>query len=150
MLGSLQSSPFKSLAIQFMSNLKREKETSISWNKKRKQAENKALYEIEDKMKSWQEHEISGPLSVEMKEEYKSLDLLKRKILQNKEQEWRMRSRALWLQAKDENTNFFHHFANGRKLSNTIWSVDIIDDSKAYSFEDIAVEGTSHFKTLFK
>ena len=85
MLGSLQSSPFKSLAIQFMSNLKREKETSISWNKKRKQAENKALYEIEDKMKSWQEHEISGPLSVEMKEEYKSLDLLKRKILQNKE-----------------------------------------------------------------
>jgi len=61
-----------------------------------------------------------------------------------------MRSRALWLQAKDENTNFFHHFANGRKLSNTIWSVDIIDDSKAYSFEDIAVEGTSHFKTLFK
>jgi hypothetical protein len=57
-----------------------------------------------------------------------------------------MRSRALWLQVGDENTKFFHHFENGRKLSNTIWSIDRMDGSKASSFEDIAQEGTTHFE----
>jgi hypothetical protein len=71
-----------------------------------------------------------------MKEEYRTLDLHRRKILLNKE-EWRMRSMALWLQDGDENTSFFHHFANGWKLSKTMWSIDIIDGSKASSFEDI-------------
>jgi hypothetical protein len=33
-MGSLQSSPFESPTFQFMSNLKREKEISISWKKK--------------------------------------------------------------------------------------------------------------------
>jgi hypothetical protein len=46
-------------------------------------------------MKSWKEKETSGPLPVEMKEEYKTLYLLRRKILQNKEQECIMRIRAL-------------------------------------------------------
>jgi len=61
-----------------------------------------------------------------------------------------MISRALWLQAGDENTKFFHHFANGRNLFNTIWSIDRRDGTKETSFGDIAHEGTLHFESLFK
>jgi hypothetical protein len=61
-----------------------------------------------------------------------------------------MRSKSLWLQARDENTIFFHHFANSIKLHNTIWLVDVSEGTKASFFEDITHEGTSHFESLFK
>jgi hypothetical protein len=91
-----------------------------------------------------------GPLSVKLKEKFKNLDLKRRQILKNKEQEWRMRSMSLWLQEGDENTKFFHYFSNGRKLQDTIWSVNIRDGSNTSSFEKISLEGTTHFKSLFK
>jgi hypothetical protein len=74
-------------------------------------------------MKIWQEKENLGPLSVEMKEEYKSLDQLRRKISKTKNKS-RMRIRALWLQEAMKTQKFFHHFANGRKNTNTIWSIE--------------------------
>jgi hypothetical protein len=46
--------------------------------------------------------------------------------------------------------NFFHHFTNERKASNTIWSKDIMDGSKSTSFEEIVEEGIVLFKILFK
>jgi hypothetical protein len=49
MLVPLQSPPPESPSIQFMENIKMEKEISISWNKKRKKAEDKALSDIEEK-----------------------------------------------------------------------------------------------------
>ena len=32
-----------------------------------------------------------------------------------------MKSRAIWLEAGDENTKFFHQFANMHCISNAIW-----------------------------
>jgi hypothetical protein len=62
-----------------------------------------------------------------------------------------MISRALWLQARDENKkNKIHHFANHREQHNTIWSIHKNDGSMAISFEDISKEGSSHFEALFK
>lgn len=110
----------ESPTIQFKANLKRAKEASIAWNKKRKQDENKSLTEIEGKMMEWHQNETLGTLSEDQKEELKSLNLLKRKILQNREQKWRMKNSALWLKAREENTKYFHHFANNRKCLNTI------------------------------
>jgi hypothetical protein len=95
-----------------MTNLKRAKEISIYWNKERKKNEDISLLEIETKMEVWHEKEVSEPPTHAMKDEYKLLDLSRRKILLNKEKEWRLRSTILWLQSGDENTNFFHHFAN--------------------------------------
>jgi hypothetical protein len=42
------------------------------------------------------------------------------------------------VEGRDENTKYFHHFANNRKCHNTIWSIDKSDGTKATSFEDIA------------
>lgn len=43
------------------------------------------------------------------------------KILNYREEIWRLRSRAIWMHEGDENTKFYHKFTNGRKVINTIW-----------------------------
>jgi hypothetical protein len=54
------------------------------------------------------------------------------------------------LQARDEKTKFFHRFVNHRKASNSNWSIERRDGTKATSFLEIVEEGTTHFKALFK
>jgi hypothetical protein len=70
--------------------------------------------------------------------------------LDEKEVDWRLKSRAIWLDKGDENTKFFHAFVKGRKEINTIWKLQGQGDSPATSFEDLAQLGITHFKSLFK
>jgi hypothetical protein len=71
-------------------------------------------------------------------------------LLDDKEVEWHLKSRAIWLDKGDENTKKNHAFAKGRKAINTIWKLQGQGDSPATSFEDLAHLGITHFKTLFK
>jgi hypothetical protein len=41
--------------------------------------------------------------------------------------DWRIKSRAVWIELGDENMKYFHHFANHRKNHNTIWELQNID-----------------------
>jgi hypothetical protein len=56
----------------------------------------------------------------------------------------------LWLAAGNNNTKFFHNFANHMKNYNTIW--EIIDDegNMFSSFVDKVEVGAKHFENLFK
>ena len=67
-----------------------------------------------------------------------------------KEETWRLKSRATWLECGDNNTKFLHAYARGRKASNTIWS--LLDDHGSLhdTFEGMASTGVEHFKSLFK
>jgi hypothetical protein len=40
-------------------------------------------------------------------------------ILVDREKEWRIKSRAIWLQEGDENTKNFHRYATNRKNINS-------------------------------
>eukprot|EP00253_Pinus_taeda_P019452 PITA_19452 len=80
----------------------------------------------------------------------KDLELERKRILQNREESWRLKSRAIWLQAGDDNTKFFQNYAKGRKNSNTIWEMEKANGDKARSFEELASLGNSYFKNLFK
>jgi hypothetical protein len=57
-----------------------------------------------------------GYLIEEHKTKVKRLEDKQRKLLLEKEKEWRLKSKALWLQAGDDNTKFFHRYANCRKI----------------------------------
>lgn len=71
------------------------------------------------------------------------------KILLAREEEWRFKSRVVWLKVGDENTKFFHNYARGRKISNTIWKLKDEEGREANSFETLSHKGRSHFQKLF-
>lgn len=62
-----------------------------------------------------------------------------------KEEEWRLKSRAIWLKSGDENTKLFQAYAWGRKVANTIW--DMMDEAgeKVSSFKGLEKLGVDHF-----
>ena len=68
----------------------------------------------------------------------------------DRENEARQKSRALWLLCGDDNTPFFHKFANHRKFINSIWNIADDRGNIVKGFESIAGEGVQHFETLFK
>ena len=68
----------------------------------------------------------------------------------DKEETWRLKSRAIWLECGDENTNFFHSYARGRKALNTIWSLEDRLGRSLETFEDMASLGVEHFQHLFQ
>jgi hypothetical protein len=71
------------------------------------------------------------------------------RALHNEEKEWRLKSRALWLQAGDKNTSFFHKQAKARQHKNTVEEIKKSTGEVVNSFEEIKKEASSHFKNLY-
>eukprot|EP00253_Pinus_taeda_P031123 PITA_31123 len=72
------------------------------------------------------------------------------KILRDREESIRLCSRAIWLKAGDDNTRFFHNYAKGRKVKNTIWNIPLPEGGVADSFNKLSHLGSSHFRHLYK
>ena len=67
----------------------------------------------------------------------------------NEEKEWRLKSRALWLQVGDKNTSFFHKQAKARQHKNLVEEIEKASREINNSFDEIKKEVYSHFKTLY-
>lgn len=70
-------------------------------------------------------------------------------ILKEQEVYWQQRSRVLWLQAGDKNTNFFHRKASARRNSNTIRGLFNKHGIWYSSSLDIINILTEYFSSLF-
>eukprot|EP00253_Pinus_taeda_P025238 PITA_25238 len=86
----------------------------------------------------------------EKKSHLVELESQKSQILKDREESLRLQSRAIWLKAGDNNTRFFHNYAKGRKVTNTIWSMPIPEGGEADTFRNISHLGSTHFKNLYK
>jgi hypothetical protein len=71
------------------------------------------------------------------------------RVLHNEEKEWRLKSRAMWLQAGDKNTSFFHKQSKARQHKNTMEEIKIASGTRINSFEEIKKEASSHFGKLY-
>jgi len=63
-------------------------------------------------------------LSREKLKELKEFEAIRHSILKNEEETWRLKSRALSLAERDNNTKYVHQFSNLRKKNNTIWEIN--------------------------
>jgi hypothetical protein len=109
--------------IQFATKLKRIKKLAIPWDKTKQKAEEQELQSIEEQLRLLQEDLESGFMKVLAQNILKRLEAMSRLLMAEQEETWRLKSRAIWLENGDENTNFFQVYAKGRREKKTIWSL---------------------------
>eukprot|EP00253_Pinus_taeda_P025127 PITA_25127 len=143
------STPPENKGAHFMKNLQRLKRASIEWAVDRKRKLNEELVRIDEALSALEDLDADAYISQEAKERILGLEKSRAKILLDKEEEWRLKSRAIWLKAGDENTKFFHNYAKGRKNANTIWKLKDADGREHSTFEAVSNLGKSHFQSLF-
>ena len=113
----------RSAAIQFADNIKRLKVHIKEWTVAKRNRDEVELKKVEADLLQIYEGEGGGFLTQESKEALSRLEGRRNTLLLEKEEAWRLKSRAIWLECGDENTKFFHAYARGRKVENTIWSL---------------------------
>lgn len=136
--------------ILLMENLKRLKKATILWAKDRKSKQTEELSRINEELQKLESIEADGYATQESKEKIVALEKHKNQILLAKEEEWRLKSREIWLKVGDDNTRFFHNYAKGRKSANTIWHLKDEEGGEAKTFEALSALGVNHFHSLFK
>eukprot|EP00253_Pinus_taeda_P023807 PITA_23807 len=132
-----------------MENIKRLKKATISWAKDWKAKQNEDFNRINEELQNLESIEEDGYTTQETKDKIIHLEKLKNQILLAKEEEWRLKSRAIWIKAGDKNTKFFHNYAKGRKSANTIWSLKNGEGREAKTFEALSALGHSHFQNQY-
>jgi hypothetical protein len=75
-----------------------------------------------------------GPNSPSQFKDLKDLEACIHYSLEKEEKEWRLKSRAIWLEVGENDTNNFHQFANFRRNINTIWEIKNEDGKMSSSF----------------
>ena len=73
-----------------------------------------------------------------------------RKLLDDNEVFWRLRSRDLQFSLGDENTSYFHKYTNQGRNANNIWTLKKKDGTEEESVEDLDKEGVDYFSDLYK
>jgi len=71
------------------------------------------------------------------------------KALKDEEFIWRLKSRSLWLQAKDKNTSFFHKQAKAWQCRNKVKEIKSQSGEFITSSEEIKKETSTHFWNLY-
>ena len=89
----------------------------------KKLQEDRELKQVEKDLSELLEKGGGGMLTQMDKDTLIRMEGRRNTLLLEKEETWILKSRATWMECGDENTNFFHAYARGRKDSNTIWSL---------------------------
>jgi len=139
-----------SAAFQFSENIKKLKSIIKEWSFTKRQKEEAELKQLEIELSHIYDSDGGGLGTLEDKEDLVRKEGRRNILLQEKEETWRLKSRAVWLECGDENTKFFQAYAKGRKCANTIWKLEDPDGRVENSFEGMARIGVSHFQNLFK
>eukprot|EP00253_Pinus_taeda_P001842 PITA_01842 len=131
-------------------NLIHIKNLTIHWVRNKKKLEREALCSIEEKIGSLNRGDLLGYSNEDVRAQLFALETEKAKLLRQKEEDWRLKIRAIWLQACDENTKFFQQHANGRKAANTIWELSDRNGFTAKTHAQITELDTKHFSNMYR
>lgn len=79
----------------------------------------------------------------------KDIEAHKDKILLDKEEEQRIKSRATSVVSRDKSTKKIHNFVDYRKKKNLIWELRDEDSREVQSFQGLTDLSVRHFRGLF-
>ena len=136
-------------AVHFMENLKKIKGATKDWAKEKRARDEKEFLDVEYHLQSLMKYGDGGFSSKECKEVLLGLEKHRWVLLGEKEEMWRLKSRAIWLKGGDENTKFFQAYARGRRMGNTIWELRKEEGTVVSSFDGLSAMGVEHFQSLY-
>eukprot|EP00253_Pinus_taeda_P033090 PITA_33090 len=134
----------------FIRKLTKLKRISKHWAHQKRIRDDQTLKEAERIITSYDDSSDGIFPNQESKEHYTSLVTKRSQILKEREESWRLRSRAIWLIEGDDNTKLYHKFANGRKAINTIWELRDEQNQIITSQRNLARLATDHFKGIYR
>ena len=123
----------------------------MTWAHKKKLTRNKAFVELDHELRllysaftygSFMEERLS---TIKCKEEKRFF-----KIVTGKEQELRMKNRAMFIAFEDKNKNFFHSFTRHRKSYNSIWELKDESGNVVIGFQVLIYHRVNYFSSLLK
>jgi len=135
--------------VHFYQNLKRLKEATISWAHAKQVNDDLILKNCELAIEKLLHYSGMRFLDEQSKDELITLEKKRNIIFCEREELWRLKSRAIWLQCGDENTKKFQAYAKGRKFSNSIWELSSAEGEQVSSFDGLADMGVRYFGDLF-
>jgi len=134
----------------FTHNLRELKTLSKSWVHNKRLLDEQTLRDIEAKVVAMEDEQGRGHTTANKKEKLTTLIAQRSKILKDREENWRLRSRAIWLLEGDDNTKLFYKYANGKKAINTIWHLKNEQGIRVNNLQQLTTLATSHYKQLYK
>ena len=88
-------------------NLSRIKDRTIKWTREKRIRDEEELRRVDRDIALPTASDSLGFTSSAKKDQLTQLEMEKIKLLIQKEETWRLKSRAIWLEAADNNTKFF-------------------------------------------
>eukprot|EP00253_Pinus_taeda_P016547 PITA_16547 len=134
----------------FAQNLNELKRLSKIWAQNKRRRDDQTLREVEIEIVDFESNLGGLYNSNEHKDRISSQYADRGEILKDSEESWRLRSRAIWMLEGDDNTKFYHKFANGRKAINTIWKLPNEQGQPLNTFPQLAALASSHFKQIYR
>eukprot|EP00253_Pinus_taeda_P023577 PITA_23577 len=134
----------------FAQNLNELKRLSKIWAQNKRRRDDQTLREVEIEIVDFESNLGGLYNSNEHKDRISSQYADRGEILKDSEESWRLRSRAIWMLEGDDNTKFYHKFANGRKAINTIWELPNEQGHPLNTFPQLAALASSHFKQIYR
>lgn len=115
------------------------------WVKEKKLRDDQDILDIEKVLASLEAVDGGGFISDLSKAHLTHLEFERIQTLKDREETWRLKSRATWLKGGYDNTKLYHKFSNGRRAINTIWHLEDEVGHKAQTFHQISNLGIYHF-----
>ena len=121
--------------------MQRVKKVSKPWAKVYSANQQKELKEVESTLKRIYEQNNTNVFKEEKLKEVREKELKREEPLTREEELLRLKSRAIWIKEGDNNTKFFHNFANHRRNQNTISTIKDMNGVMVSSFKEKAEAG---------
>lgn len=135
---------------RFFLKLKELKNQTKSWHKEHQARKKALLVSLKSDISETLNLLVADPNNLALTSTLRLLEQDRNGILQEEEEQWRLRSRALWMTSGDKNSKYFHKIASQNRIKKHIWEIKRQNGELISGQENIKEEAVNFFKGFYK